>query len=295
MPDITRRRTGELLHTLFDLLHEHPEGLPAGEAIHQLEQRVTLTSHEAGHYSDGTQRFAKIVRFSTIASVKAGWLVKENGTWSLTDAGWQAHLRYRDPEELVRAAVYLYRVWKKGQPPVEATDGVNLEEDRASAAITLEAAEDQARSEIERYLHDMPPYDFQDLVAVLLRAMGYHVGWVAPPGKDGGVDIVAFTDPLGTRPPRIKVQVKRMEGRIPVDGLRSFLAVLGADDVGIFVNAGGFTKDAHDEARTQQGRRITLVDLDRLIELWKEHYPQLTESARQRLPLQPVYFLALDS
>ena len=43
----------------------------------------------------------------------------------------------------------------------------------------------------------MPPYQFQDLVAALLRAMGYHVAWVAPPGKDGGTDIVAYTDPLG--------------------------------------------------------------------------------------------------
>jgi restriction system protein len=138
----------------------------------------------------------------------------------------------------------------------------------------------------------MPPYDFQDLVGSLLRAMGYHVGWIAPPGKDGGVDIVAFNDPLGTRPPRIKVQVKRQQGRVSVDGLRSFMAILGADDVGIFVNAGGFTKDAEDEARGQHARRVTLVDLERLVELWVEYRGKLDEAARRRLPLQPVYFLA---
>jgi hypothetical protein len=64
-----------------------------------------------------------------------------------------------------------------------------------------------------------------------VRAMSYHVSWIAPPGKDG-VDIVAWSDPLGTRPPRIKVQVKRVQQKVSVEGLRSFMAVLGADDPG---------------------------------------------------------------
>lgn len=38
--------------------------------------------------------------------------------------------------------------------------------------------------------------------------MGYYIQSVAPRGKDGGIDIVAYTDPLGAKIPRIKVQVK---------------------------------------------------------------------------------------
>jgi restriction system protein len=160
------------------------------------------------------------------------------------------------------------------------------------ARITLEQADEQAWSEIETYLGAMPPYEFQELVASLLEAMGYYRGWVAPAGKDGGVDIVAYTDPLGTRMPRIKVQVKRQVGRVAVDGLRSFMAVLGSDDVGIFVNTGGFTKDAEWEARGQQTRHVTLIDMERLVDLWVEHYGKLDDRAKRRLPLQPIYFLA---
>jgi restriction system protein len=138
----------------------------------------------------------------------------------------------------------------------------------------------------------MPPYEFQDLVASLLRAIGYHVSWVAPPGRDGGIDILAWSDPLGTRPPRIKVQVKRVTQNVTVDGLRSFMALLGDDDVGLFVTTAGFTKDAQDEARTQQKRKVTLLDLERLFDLWVEHYGKLDDAARRRLPLQPIYFLA---
>jgi restriction system protein len=70
------------------------------------------------------------------------------------------------------------------------------------------------------------------------------------------------------------------------------MALLGDDDVGIFVSAGGFTKDAHDEARTQEKRRLTLVDLERLVDLWIEHDGKLDEPARRRLPLQQIWFLA---
>lgn len=64
------------------------------------------------------------------------------------------------------------------------------------------------------------------------------------------------------------------------------------DDVGIFVNTGSFTKDAMLEARTQATRRVTLVDLKRLFELWVEHYKSLDDEARRRMPLKPIYFLA---
>ena len=122
--------------------------------------------------------------------------------------------------------------------------------------------------------------------------MKYHIAWVSPRGKDGGIDVLAWSDPLGTRPPRIKVQVKRLGKRVDVDSLRSFMALLGDDDVGIFVSTGGFTKDAEDEARTQEKRKITLIDLERLFELWVKYYDELAESARLYLPLQPIYFLA---
>lgn len=43
-------------------------------------------------------------------------------------------------------------------------------------------------------------------------------------------------------------------------------------------NTGGFTSDEI-EARTQAGRQITLTDLERLLDLWVEHYPKRRLSA----------------
>lgn len=293
MPNVSKRRTGEFIRILYGILKTQPEGMRAAEALAQLEKKVTLTDYEASDYESGGRRFERIVRFGTIVHVKAGWLVKEKGVWSLTPDGEAALEKYPDPEQFQRAAGKLYRKWKSAQPTTDLDDDEDVSE--GSATITLEQAEEMAWAEIESFLAKMPPYEFQELVAALLKAMGYHVAWVAPPGKDGGIDVVAFNDPLGTRPPRIKAQVKRNAGsaRIDVSGLRSFMAVLNDDDVGLYVALSGFTRDAELEARNSH-RRVTLLDALALVELWTTHYQNLDETARQRLPLRPVWFLATD-
>lgn len=293
MAEITRRRNGELVRALFDILLNRPEGLQAREALAQVERRVPPTDFEKSSYPSGGRRFDKIVRFATVDCVKAGWMTKQKGRWLLTDEGRTAYKKLPDPEAFYREAVRLYNVWRRAQP--EDAEEVPSETEAASdkeISITFEQAEEQAWAEIESHLRSMPPYEFQELVASLLRAMGYHVSWIAPPGKDGGIDILAWSDPLGTRPPRIKVQVKRQGENVRVEGLRSFMAVLGDDDVGLFVTTSGFTKDAQDEARTQEKRKVTLVDLERLFDLWVEYYDRLDDVARRRLPLQPIWFLA---
>lgn len=292
MADITKSRKAQLIRTLFDILLEHPDGLHASEALATLAERVKLTDYEAGDFESGGRRFERIVRFSTIQPVKAGWLTKRKGIWTVTEDGAAALKAFPDALGFYEEATRLYWKWRKAQP-VAAEESIDEVSAESSAVITLEQAEEMAWKEIEEYLADMPPYEFQELVGELLAAMGYHVAWVAPPGKDGGIDVIAYNDPLGTRPPRIKVQVKRNANspRIDVAGLRSFLAVLGDDDVGLFVALSGFTRDAELEAR-QSYRRITLLDTSKLVELWISHYGKLGDGARRRLPLKPVWFLA---
>jgi restriction system protein len=254
MAEITRERQGEIQKWVLKFLIDAGETLPA---------RTTITL------------------------VKAGWLNKSKGRWAITDEGKKAYEDFADPVKLSLEASRLYREWKANQPDKEEED----EEDTPTAVSALEEAEESAWTEIQEYLGNMPPYEFQDLVAALLKAMGYYVSWVAPPGKDAGIDILAHNDPLGTNPPRIKVQVKRKADKVAVDGLRSFLAVLGDEDVGIFVSLGGITSDAESEARTQEKRRVTLLDMEKLFDLWVEHYDDVEETEKRLLPLRPIYFL----
>jgi restriction system protein len=294
--DITWKRTGGLLRKLFRILMDAPEGLRAGEALVKIAEGEPLSEYEAGTYKSGARRFEVIIRFATVDVVKAGWLAKHKGTWSVTDIGRQAYDRWSDPEAFYKEAVRLYHDWKRGQPgnnvaPVStAVLNVEAEETEKSSSITYEQADEQAWAEIEAHIGTMNPYEFQRLVADLLKAMGYYPSWVAPPGKDGGIDIIAHSDPLGTRPPRIKVQVKRQQQAVDSDGLHSFLSRITQDDAGIFVCIGGFTRDAQAAVRSDH-RKITLVDLERLVELWIEFYGKLDDRARERMPLTPIYFL----
>jgi restriction system protein len=284
---------GEILQSVFQVLVNHPDGLQVKEVTAEVEKILQLTGYEIAPYPNrlGSRRFDKIIRFSTIGAVKAGWLVKEKGIWTLTPDGQEALRAFPEPLSLMRENVRLYQEWKKKVRTDETGDQEGVEEDPRSA--TLEEAEESAWAEITDYLENMPPYEFQELVAALMRAMGYHVPWVAPRGRDGGVDVLAFTDPIGAVGPRIKIQVKRYSsGKIGVDGLRSFLAVLGAQDVGLFVSLGGFTSDAELEARAQDNRRLMLIDMGRLMKMWIEHYEKLSEIDKARLPIRPVYFLA---
>jgi restriction system protein len=292
MAEVTVRRLGELGRGIFSVLTNTPEGLPASQVLSLLQAEVPPTEFEQTYYekSPNVRRYEKIARFATIGPVKAGWLVKDKGHWSLTDQGRAAYGEFSEPEAFQREATRLYRVWKKGQPQPTDPEPDLLESESPS---TFEESDEAASAEIREYLARMPPYDFQGLVAALLKAMGYHVLWTAPPGPDRGVDIIAHNDPLGTTSPRIKVQVKRQpESKIGRDGISSFIGTLGTHDVGIYVSAGGFTPEAEREARSQEQRRLTLIDLDRLVELWIEHSARLDDADRQRLPLKPIYFLA---
>lgn len=124
--------------------------------------------------------------------------------------------------------------------------------------------------------------------------MKYYASWVAPLGADKGVDIIAHIDPLGVQRGRIKVQVKRRADKIAVGEIRSFMALLWEDDVGIFVTTSGFTTEAEREARGQEKRRLMLLDARRLLTLWIEHYGMIPDQQRRLLPLRAIYYLDPD-
>jgi hypothetical protein len=149
MAEVTRKRTGELLRKLFEILMASPEGVAAGEAIKRLADSVTMSPYEAGVYEpSGTRRFEKIVRFGTVDCVKAGWLVKHKGTWSVTDAGVRAYNTIAEPDAFYRKAVRLYQQWRASQPDrnEKPTIEAATEEQSSdkSASITFEEAEEQA-------------------------------------------------------------------------------------------------------------------------------------------------------
>jgi restriction system protein len=232
-------------------------------------------------------RWETHIRFYTVDCAKAGYLQKSGGDWILTEKGEKA-LKL-PPGELMRSAQREYRAWKRNQPNTPDEPG---EEGKAERQATYEDAMEKAMAEIEDHIDNLGPYEFQKLVSELLKAMGYYVPYVAPPGPDGGVDIVAYKDPLGTTAPRIKVQVKHRDSKVAAKDVRELEGLLRKDgDIGLIVSSGGFSSEAEREIRSSN-KHIETMDLQRVISLWQEHYDALSQSGKALLPLVKVFFLA---
>lgn len=292
-------RVGALMRGLASILASEVNGLQAKDCIHRLQSVIAPTEHELGEYRDGSQRFDKIVRFSTIDLVKAGWLLKEAGIWSLTESGHEALKNFPNSTDFWKESRRLYRQWKiqdaAESGPENDQEFIEIDAVPTSSEVRLDEVREQAETEIFGYLASMDAYDFQALVAHLLRAMGHYVDWEASPGRDGGLDIVAYSHSLGSDGlPRVKVQVKGREStKAGAKELREFNSLLHGSDVGIFVSLAGFSSEAERESRSMHDKRIILIDFRRLLELWIENYSALTESGKRLLPLATVHYLDL--
>jgi restriction system protein len=167
-----------------------------------------------------------------------------------------------------------------GPPPKE--DAFQLRQIRDSMV-------EQAAEFIEDRIAQLDPYEMQDLVAGLLRALGYKTR-VSPKGSDRGIDIFASPDGLGLQEPRIFVEVKhRRSTVIGANEVRSFLGGRKGSDRCLYVSTGGFTKEARYEAE-RAATPLTLVDLPELRKLVVDHYERLDEATRQLVPLTRVYW-----
>ncbi len=280
------------------IMQEHPEGITYSD----LSQIFYERHPEITDKRDRDNLRAALGHIRSNCR-KIGWLHLEGGgigsrvgKWFLTNEGKAKLAKCTDPEELVKEAAGERRKLNESWEIGRVAEGGNLPgvkkemEVEISAALTFEDAQATAQESIKSYLHSMNEYTFQDVVADLLRAMDFHVNWIAPPGPDGGCDIIAFVDPLGTRIPVVKVQVKRQQAKAPVSVVKAFSANLGQKDVGIFICLGGFTGEAEYFARSCTCQ-ITLIDLERFVELWIANMDKLTDAAKSRFRLEPIYYV----
>jgi restriction system protein len=278
MTEITPQRIGEFLRIVILLLWQESAGLPVGDIMAFIPQATQLTEYEKEVLpSTHTPRYARVIRLATTPYVKAGWLMKSKGRWFLTDEGKRACKSFSSAQAFDQEAGRILDEWRQN---------------RSLPALVTEEAEEMAWEQIQAYLQGMKPFEFQRLAEDLLKAMGYHVAWVAPAEKERGfVNFVISSDPLGLSTPRIKVHVMHSGQPVLLEGLKAFLAFLGPEEAGIFISSGGFTRNVKEESQAQRPYRIALIDLEVFFDLWVEYYDRLTHAGRQRFPLRSILFL----
>ena len=168
-----------------------------------------------------------------------------------------------------------------------AVSGItDLQEESGTGAI-LEEYSVKAEGLVEDQIAKLDWSQLQELVAGILRAMGYQTK-VSARGPDRGVDIFASPDGLGLTEPRIFVEVKHRGGSIGSHQIRSFTGGRKPGDRCLYVSTGGFSMEARYEA-DRSSIPLTLITLPDLRELLLNHYENLDSGTRALVPLKRVY------
>jgi len=165
-------------------------------------------------------------------------------------------------------------------------------EDEEDTVPFVDEVENQADELISDILANMDPFVFEELVAAVLRAMGYHAKKTRD-SHDRGIDVVAHPDSLGFESPYIKAQVKRQQSKVGSPEMQQFSGALGNGERGLFVSTGGYTSGAKDAARNAE-QRVTLIDRDEFIDLLIQHYDGLESEYQATVPLKQVYIPSQD-
>jgi len=183
-------------------------------------------------------------------------------------------------------------------PPSGAIDVHAALKGKPSPAVDVEAEEviadpladieSQALERMKDRVNELDWDDMQQLVAGILRAMGYKTQ-VSPPGADRGKDIVASPDGFGFEHPRIVVEVKHRKGQMGSQEIRSFLGGRHKDDRGLYVSTGGFTKDAQYEA-DRASIPLAMWTLDHVVRALIEHYDATDAETKRIVPLKRMYW-----
>lgn len=283
----------DLMHAVLTALTKNDGQLTSREATEEAGKLIKPNAAESIIYeATGNVRWKAILHLQSIGLVKAGFIQKRKGTWYLTNEG-ETALKLT-PQKLRKEINTRYAAWKAAQGE---SDDPKVKEDPDKELVKPEQlnekVEEIATEAIKSAIRKLDPYQFQDLCAALLRGMGYHTPFISPKGKDGGIDVIAYKDPLGTEAPSILCQVKhRPDAASGIADVQRLMGTLQTGkSVGLFITSGRYSSDAITAARNSHAH-IELIDGNRLIELWIEHYSDMDEEDRSLLRLKTIHVLA---
>ncbi len=181
--DIPTRRKGQYLQETLRFLSNQPDGASPCEVFDAVRHRLNVSGVELAPYdTQPDTEIETIIRFTTLRATKAQWMVKRDGTWYITEAGKDALVKYTESEgsasrfdacvpsleEGSRCDRNNCKRWGGDRHRLGTARG-------AEASFTLDDAKERARDSIRVRLKDLDPYEFQDMVAALLRGMGYYI------------------------------------------------------------------------------------------------------------------------
>ena len=283
----------KLAFSVLEVLRDNDGQMALGDLLSEVEKRGYVPEDQKKTNRAGGVAWRNRLQFRCDRFVKAGFLKKGGGVWYLTADGEKSLSKGEAKVTEIAKEGYDEFIRRRKEKQTTIVPDLSQDDNDSDSVVStdMEDYQSAAMSEIQSYIRGMNAYEFQDLCAALLRGMNYYVRGVSPPGADGGIDVLAYTDPLGGKPPRVKVQVKHTaDAKTGEPALRQLVGLLTEGDIGVFVSSAGFSKGCRDFARNTN-KHLELIDLPHFIILWQKHYDNLSEEDKSLLPLQPIHFL----
>ncbi len=138
-------------------------------------------------------------------------------------------------------------------------------------------------------------HDFAYLIAAIIKAKGFTVK-VSPPGRDGGVDILASPGAFSFGEPRICIQVKSEDAPLSAEVYRELKGVMRDYRAthGILVSFGGFKNSIIQENKNDHFD-IRLWNTNNVINELLTNYNNLDTETKSKLQLKQVWALIPDT
>ena len=149
--------------------------------------------------------------------------------------------------------------------------------------------EDAARNLIYDHIQQkFTGHGMADLVEEILRALGFQCE-KSPPGRDGGVDILAAGGELGFGSPLLCVQVKGRRDKAGDSDIKHLTGAMKTVDAekGLFVSWSGFKGLSGNDIR-RQFFSVRLWEANDLVRLIERHYDKFSDF-KERLPLKKIW------
>ena len=263
----SRALAAKLLFATFKILKDAGGSLAGKEVITIIESSVELTEWDKSVYEKtGNTRWVSILHFFTIDAIKSGFLIKEKGTWTLSNTGNDAI--QLGEVGLLEACTEGYVKWRLSVPAKQQTEAVLAKEikDVPSEELlesVIAEINDNLAGEILDIVKSCSPVFFERLVVALLVKMGYggtlaNAARVIGRSGDGGIDGIIDEDRLGLD--AIYIQAKRWESIVGRPEIQKFVGALQGQRAhkGVFITTSDFTKEAQEYVKNISNKVVLM-------------------------------------
>ena len=155
-------------YAALKILEQEGGDMRYSDICQKLSETRDFSNYEKENTKSGYPRWKIYLQFFSIELSIAGYIIRNKGVWHLTEEGQNA--LKQSPEDFFIGFHSIYKEHVKKQK-VDKSILVDKIGDIKEIPNELEDLQSRATSGIIDYINQKNPYDFQELVAALLRSM----------------------------------------------------------------------------------------------------------------------------